>query len=675
MHTQQPNSDPAVKPHIPESDVQARKDYLIQRLYEDRLLAHKHLFPKNRKNDTPAFHEMMLRAFYSDHKRVIIKCFRGAAKSTLTEEAAVIGTLFRDFRFLLIIGNDYRAACERLATIKHEFESNEAIIELFGSQVGPTWRENEIVLANGARIKAYGSGQSLRGAKHLADRPDCTLIDDLEDHEAVATELARHKVARWLHGDLIPAMVPWGKIRMSGTPLHPKSLVEEKVRSADWYAIQVPICYLDPDTGEEKSSWPDRFSMDYINNKRAEYQAAGAMTEFEQEFMIRSEDVASKPFQAEHIRTGSAPAGYVPRIVIVDPARTTGPKSARTGYAVFTPRVGGKSYVFDGYGRFHKPDEIIKEIIALDEKYKPTFIGVEKDGLEEFIMQPLREAQLALGITLPIVPLKAPKDKIGFITGMQPFYIAGEVIHVGPIPDLEAELVQFPTGRVDVVNALAYMNRIVAGDPVYPDFNPTTVSEDILLNKRQTRYLCVTCCGAMTAAVLAQVIDGCLRVFKDWVFNEPAEQGLRRILPEAKLLAGDFTVCVPSEQYDKYMNHGLPAALKAQRIDPVLTSTAVSSVEVLSKYMTTQYRGAPCFMISPQAEWTLRGLMLGYRRSITKSGTLETLPDENHYSLVVSAIESFAKYLSSGTVDKSDDRRYSYTKNGERYVSLLPGDR
>lgn len=659
--------------HATPADIAPRMEQMLEVLYRDRLLAHKYLFPKNRKNATPQFHEMMLKAFYSAHPRVVIKCFRGAAKSTLTEEAAVIGTLFRDFRFLLIIGNDYRAACERLQTIKHEFETNENIIELFGSQVGPTWRENEIVLANGARIKAYGSGQSLRGAKHLTDRPDCALIDDLEDNEGVATELARHKTAHWLHGDLIPAMVPWGKIRMSGTPLHPKSIIEEKVRSADWYAIQVPICYLDPDTGEEKSSWPDRYSMEYIRKKREEYQTAGAMVEFEQEYMIRSEDQAAKPFQPSYIKVGAAPAGYVPRILIVDPARTTGQKSARTGYAVFSPRIGNKTYVYEGYGRFHKPDEIIKEIVALDEKHKPTFIGVEKDGLEEFIMQPLREIQTSLGITLPIVPLKAPRDKIGFITGMQPFYIAGEMIHVEPLPDLEAELVQFPTGRVDVVNALAYMTRIISGSPVYPDFNPMTISDTIEINKRQTRYLCVACRGSMTAVVLAQVINGCLRVYKDWVTNEPAEQSLRAILPEARMIAGDFTVCAPAEQFDKYLNHGLPAALKAHRLEPVITSPAAASVESLRVYMTTQYLGAPCFIVSGSASWVVRGLLMGYRRGVGRDGTVGDLPQENHYSLVLSAIESFAKYLSGGIVKKEDDTRYSYTKDGTRFISLLPG--
>lgn len=650
-----------------------KREKLIEAMYHNRILAHQLLFPGNRKNISPAFHEAMLRAFYSAHPRVCFKIFRGGAKSTLTEEAGVIGCLFKDFRFLLTIGNEYSSACDRLRTMKHHFENNEGILELFGSQVGPTWREDEIVLANGARVKAFGARQPIRGAKHLADRPDAALIDDLEDEDNVHTEQAREKVARWLHGVLIPALVPWGKIRMSGTPLHPKSLVEQKVKSPDWYPLTVPVCYLDPDTGEEVSSWPDRYPMEWIRAKRKEYQDAGRMVEFEQEYMVRSEDVASKPFQASHIKTGAKPSGRVPKIIIIDPARTTNAKSARTGYAVFSPRIGSRTYVYEGYGRFHKPDEIIKEIVELDKKYEPVFIGVEKDGLEEFIMQPLREVQQRLGITLPIVPLKAPKDKVGFITGLQPFYIAGEIIHVDPLPELESELLQFPTGRVDVANALAYLLKIVPGQVVYTDFHPDLIFEDLEVNKRHQRYLVVTSRPAMTAAVLVQVIDGCIRVLEDWVYNEPPQEAMERIFPLAKLAAGEFKVMAPSEQFDRYLNNGLPAAFKSHAHKSIIGAAAAASVGSLTKYMTSQKRNVPMFLVSPNAKWSMNGFLLGYRRGLTSSGTLESNPTENHYSLVCSAIESFAKFISSGTLAPDEGLHYATTADGRSYISLLPG--
>lgn len=649
------------------------KENILEEMYKNRLLAHQILFPENRKNVSPEFHESALGAFYSARQNVLLKLFRGAAKSTLTEEGATIGCLFRDFKYLLVIGNEHSAACDRLRAIKHHLETNEMIIELFGSQVGPIWKEDEIVMANGCRLKAFGARQPIRGTKNLSDRPDAALIDDLEDELNVHTEAARAKTARWLYSVLLPAMVPWAKVRMSGTPLHPKALVEELSKSSDWYTITVPICYIDTDTGEEVASWPDRYSMAWIKSKREEYQRRGRMTEWEQEYMVRSEDVASKPFQASMIKVGAAPSGYVPKIVIVDPARTVKEKSARTGYIVISPRIGNRTYVYKGYGGFHKPDEIIKEIVKLDEQFSPVFIGVERDGLEEFIMQPLREVQARLGITLPIVPLKAPKDKIGFITALQVFYNAGEMIHVENLPDLEAELLSFPTGRVDVPNALAYMNKIVPGQGVYQDFHPELISEDIGVNKRHPRYLVVTSRPSMTAAALVQVIDGCVRVMEDWVYNEPPADALDRIIPEARLSAGEFKALAPSEQFDRYLNNGLPAALKFHKVEVKIGASTQSSVGSLQSYMTQQRRGQPMFMVSPNAKWTMNGLMLGYRRGLTDSGTLEDHPTENHYQLVCSAIEIFAKFISSGTLNPDGDLHYAHTADGRQFVSLLPG--
>ncbi len=126
--------------------------------------------------------------------------------------------------------------------------------------------------------------------------------------------------------------------------------------------------------------------------------------------------------------------------------------------------LGNKLIVHKAEGHFHQPDQIIAEARAIDKEFNPVFIGVEADGLEEFLMQPFRTDMQRNG-SMPIIPERAPRDKIQFIKGLQPFYLAGDVTHVKHLSDLEAELLQFPTGRIDVPNALAYALRMRAGRP------------------------------------------------------------------------------------------------------------------------------------------------------------------------------------------------------------------
>lgn len=647
-----------------------KREALVEKFYKDRYLAHDYLFETRRKNKSPEFHNDILKLFYSTEQYCLAEAFRGGAKSTLVEEYTVLSVLFKDFRFAVIIGNSYERACERLAAIKHELETNELLIELFGNQIGPTWSADAIVLSNGARIQAFGAKQSLRGAKHMNDRPDLAVVDDLEDEDMVNTDLARYKARRWFDGSLLPALIPTGKVRMVGTPLHPKSLLEEKKNSPNWKSVTIPIFYLKD--GKEVAAWPDRFSMKWINTLRENYTRAGAITEFQQEYMCRAEDLATKPFKAEMFRRGSVPTGFYPVEIMVDPARTVNTKtSARTGYAVWS-WVGSNLVVHAAYGCFHRPDEIIEEIFKLNERYNPVTVGVEADGLEEFIMQPLRNEQIKRGVSIPLSPQRAPKDKTSFISGLQPFYISGNALHVGECKDLESELVNFPTGRCDVPNALAYSLKMRVGKPVYEEFSQRNIVEGLEINKRVLRYLTVSATPAMTSAALIQFKDGNIYVTNDWVRNEPASEALPIIMQEAKLLSGEFTVISPTEQFDKYTNNGIPGVLKSVGKKFVRGHIAAQCIGCLADKVNQTNKGRPAFQVADSSRWVINAMSRGYARKLLPTGNYADFPEKNQYSLIMEAIESFASYIKHGKMEGEDELTRAMTTGGRAYFSALP---
>lgn len=461
---------------------------------------------------------------------------------------------------------------------------------------------------------------------------------------------------------------------MLGTPLHPEALIEQVMGNPDWLTLRFPICYVD-ENGVERATWPARFPMEWIDNLRNAYMADGALTEFEQEYMCRSENAALKTFKAEMVRIAPQRETWAAKTVIVDPARTVDErKSAQTGYVVQS-WVGNKLVIYDAYGRFHRPDEIVAEIFKLDEAWQPTQIAVEVDGLEEFLMQPLRNAMLKRGIGLPLLPVRAPKNKLNFITGLQPFYIAGEVEHAKALPELDAQLLQFPKGRVDILNALAYALRLRAGAPVYEDFADAHVAEALEIDRKRPAFLALSARPALTTGALLQYFDGALRIYADWAQAGAPADRLRGIVDEAVALAGNkLKLVAAQEQFDRYNGYGLPGAAKRERLTLEPSGSAATSQGNLRDYLRGRVRGEPALLVAMDARWTLNGLAGGYARKLNAAGVLQDKPDDNNYCVALEAVESFVGWFGGmrDVRDNDDNLRYDVSRDGRRFLTTLP---
>ena len=650
---------------------------LIETLAADRVLAHQVLFDHRHPDATPPFHEELIRNYASPDPRRVDMAFRGGAKSSITEEFATLEAVFETSRNILLLGNSYSMIGDRIKAIRHELETNEHIADLFGDQVGSTWTDNKLITTRNVCIQGRGARQSLRGTKHLQWRPDLVICDDLEDEENADTEEARDKILSWLLASVLPAMDPKGRIRINGTPLNPQSLLEKLRKMEGWKSKVYPIVLpasLNPEEWEEPL-WPARFPLDEVKAIRQTFADAGKATIFAQEYLCRAEDPATKLFQHRHIRINPTPPVFAPTWVYADPARTTKTRtSARTGYAVWS-WVGRKLYVHRAYGAFHKPDEIVSELFSLNERYAPVQIGVEPDGLEEFIFQPLRAAQLDRHVTLPLAggrAIRAPRDKDGFIGALQPFFEAGEVELSADCSDLIAELLAFPSGRKDVPNALAYALRMRPGRPIYEDFTRTHVADQpITANSRQAAYLALNATPGIVTAVLLQRVDGAARVLADWVHDGNAGDGLDAILPDAAIVAGRAVIpFAPPDRFDRFVGTGLIAAARRKGI--TLRRGRAPSTDVLTPLLRRTIRGFPAFMVSPDARWTLNGLSAGYCRSMDTSGKVSDQPEDNQYRHLIQGLEALVGEFDAVAAVEEDDGggiNWQYTDDGRRFMS------
>ena len=479
--------------------------------------AHLFLFAHRHNASSPEFHEEMISAFHSDHPRVLLMAFRGAAKSTIAEETIITGALLRRFHNCVIVGETETRAQERLASCKRELETNPAIEQMFGSMVGPIWGATKIELSNGVVIQAAGRGQSLRGLKHLDHRPDFCVCDDLEDEESVRTEDQCRKTSDWYWKTLIPALdTPDTPIRILATPLSNDALAVTLTKLPQFKVITVPIEVVD-ETGARAASWPGKFPLTVIDKLRDSFNAAGRMDAYVQEYMCETSDPASRIFTAGMFRyEPTRVRSYEPVYAVYDPARTVKASSATTGKVVAS-WVGNRLIVWQASARLWRPDEIIADMFACDSEFSPVAIVVEEDGLNEFIMQPLRHAQLERGHPIPIRPIKAPRGKSDFIRSLQPFFRAGEVIFAGTpeqFTELTTQLLNFgasATAKIDAPNALAYFLKVRPGKPMFENFDATNIQEEQHV-ARAPVFIAVNSDGRFTTAVTLQIARGVLSI-------------------------------------------------------------------------------------------------------------------------------------------------------------------
>jgi hypothetical protein len=644
----------------------ARED-LIPRLAADPCLAHAVLFAHRHPHATPAFHKEIIQDWHGPSRNVLTMAFRGAAKSTLAEEAIIVKACLQKFKNCLIIGENYERACDRLRSIKREFETNVLLEGLFGNLMGPVWHESKVELSSGVVIQCAGQGQAVRGTKHIDVRPDFLFVDDLESKENTATKEARRKLSSWVYSDLFPALDPKSSRRVAATPLDPEAWAVKLTQDKEWKHGLYPIEHVD-DEGVRRPTWPDRFPLEWIDRQKHEHFRAGRSIEWEQEFMCRAVDPGSRVFLPEYIRCEPTTRTWHPVFAAYDPARTVSKTSASTGRVVASwAGVGTKLIVWEASAPMWMPDAITEDIFDVDARYSPVKIGVEQDGLHEFLMQPLRAAMAARGRLLPIEPLKAPKGKLDFIKSLQPFFKAGEVVFAGsapePFQEMIDQLMSFPTGRIDAPNALAYLLTMRPGVPVYENFSQGNICAPLAILPRTPLFLCLNAGVGCTSAVLVEIIDGRLAVHADWVREGDPGAVLPGILLEARPLAARAFTCYAPKALFGYDTSGMKAAARRETLELRRGGEETDGREVIRSLAGRDIRGVSAFRVSVDAAWTLRAFAGGYAR---KPGA--TAPAEGVYRVLCEGLEAWAATLRGGH-DSDEKLNWQTGQNGRQYIS------
>ena len=458
-------------------DYEAKHEELraLQKLRNNMALFGRYCFPTALRKQTPPFHHEVYSALADDdEKRVLIAAPRGTAKSTVT---TLIYPLWRlafkksdEDLFIVIISESQAQSINFLSRIKYHLTHSENFRKTFGD-MGPNtaarWTHTDVVLANGTRIIAVGTGQRVRGFIEGDTRPNLIVVDDFESELNAFTPEARAKNRKWMTEAVIPSLSDDGKICMIGTVISEDCFLYWAKESETWKVLWFSIW-----DDDQKSIWPERFPKKRILGIKKEFQSVGNLNGFYQEYMNIAQSPDNAPFKPEWIQLHHydyeringqnclvREVGDEKKIKPVDIYCGVDPASSLSARADFfvvcaiAVDSDNNKYIIDVYRNRISPAEQPGIIIDMFKKYRPRRMKVETVGYQEAlrvaVRDLMREEELYIpGLESGVKPRTSKSERLLSLVPMfakKQFYFRPQDI------EPQQEFLSYPKGKHDDV--------------------------------------------------------------------------------------------------------------------------------------------------------------------------------------------------------------------------------
>ena len=367
--------------------------------------------------------------------------------------------------------------------------------EDFGELPGRVWKASVILLTNGVKIEAIGSGKKIRGRRHKQWRPDLIVCDDLENDENVNTAEQRKKLRNWFYKAVSKAGDTYTDIVYIGTLLHFDALLANVANNPSYKTVKYRGVISFAENTELWDAW-EAIYTDLTNEKRQEearafYEAHEAeMLEgtavlwkeklsyydlmvirisegeasFNSEIQNEPIDPESCTFQEEWFdfwddEGKQLPDFSEPRFVFIganDPSLGKNKKSDTSSiFALAKDTSTGYIYVLIADIAKRKPDQIIEDAIEASRRLKRDYkrpyyqFGVETVQFQYYFAEIMRQKSAAIGEYLPIVEINSVQNKDARIQSLQPFVKNGYVKFSKKHKTLLKQMYEYPMGKND----------------------------------------------------------------------------------------------------------------------------------------------------------------------------------------------------------------------------------
>jgi len=447
----------------------------LKKLKNNMALFGRHCFPTAFRKTTPPFHSDIYRNLADDaKKRVLIAAPRGTAKSTVS---TLVFPLWRvafkrnsEELFVVIISESQSQSINFLSRIKYHLTHADRFKELFGD-LGPNtarrWTNNDIVLANGSRIIAVGTGQRVRGFIEGDTRPNVIVVDDFESELNAYTPEARIKNRKWMTEAVIPSLSDDGRIVTIGTVISEDCFLYWAKGSSAWEILWYSIW-----DDNEKSIWPERFPRKRILQIKEEFASVGNLTGFYQEYMNIAQAPDDAPFKPEYIKMHHydykkingqnclvRDVGEEEKIIPIEIYSGVDPASSLTLRADFfvIATLGidsdGNKYVVDIFRKRIDPALQPQKIIDIYKKFRPKRMKIETTAYQEALRSAVRKQMMEENLYIPGLEkgVKPRTRKSERLLSLVPMMAKGEFFFRPEDLEAQKEFLSYPRGKHDDV--------------------------------------------------------------------------------------------------------------------------------------------------------------------------------------------------------------------------------
>jgi len=418
---------------------------------------------------------------------------RGHAKSTtFTFKDTLHASAYGYKHYIIILSDSSEQAEGFLTDIKTEYEENAALREDFGDLRGKVWKAGVILLSNGVKIEAIGSGKKIRGRRHNQWRPDLISCDDLENDENVNTPEQRKKLRNWFYKAVSKAGDTYTDIVYIGTLLHFDALLANVAKNPQYKTVKYRGVISFAKNEELWSVW-EAIYTDLNNDNRQE--DAKAFFEANREAMLEgtevlweaklsyydlmvirvsegessfNSEIQNDPIDPESCAFNEEWFSYYKddevdfsdnRFLFVganDPSLGKNKKSDTSAIiALAKDTRTGYMYVVVASIEKRKPDVIIEDAIETSKRlrrdYKKPFtkFRVETVQFQHFFKDVMAQRSAEAGEYLPIEEVNNVQNKDLRIQSLQPFVKNGYIKFNEKHKTLLQQMKEYPMGKND----------------------------------------------------------------------------------------------------------------------------------------------------------------------------------------------------------------------------------
>lgn len=387
---------------------------------------------------------------------------RGHAKTTWANTILLSWLIAKNPNIRVgLVSNTAKQAMDFSRAIRWNMETNVRFREVFGDLTSGSGKMTDVEwllrdsIMNGTKdVTLYAVGA---GGAVISKRFDIILCDDILDEENTVNIEQREKIENWFWKTLKPCLVPGGVIIVIGTRWAEGDLYEALMTSSDlggkgWRSLRRGAITEDAD-GERHPLWPELWPLDVLDQERLDMGSALFACSYLNDI---SGLMTGNVFQRSHFQYfDSLPDGHRYTIRMgVDLASSERERADFTARATTAEDEEGNFYVLSVYRdkrETHHAEFVWEGYLAYPDL---SLVIVENQQFQSTLIQELMRDYPSI----PVEGKKSDVDKTTRARAVAAKYEAHKVWHRRSMAnsDFESELLSFPKGHDDMVDALGF---------------------------------------------------------------------------------------------------------------------------------------------------------------------------------------------------------------------------